>query len=338
MRSRTAYAAALAVVIGTGTPAAGAQTSELLAFTRNERVYFVNPDDRNELRRAPLPELPSWTPDGRRLAFWVYERRGVRRLYVATGDGTRRRQVHRGNYYYCLNPVWSPNGRKIAFTTDCDFDFMEVHVLNADGTGHKNLTPRRYAADPAWSPDGRWILYSNMRNYFAAKRSLVLYLVDPSGRKRRPIRGTYPAPFPSRLGIGPGTEWSRDGRRIFFLADGLGVINRDGSGFRKLTPAGMTVGDFELSPDGREIAVVGATGGAREIYVVNTDGTDFRRLTENRAHDMSPTWSPDSQRIAFASLRDGNWEIYVMNADGSEQRNVTKSPAQDESPVWRPRN
>ena len=328
------YATALAAVaaaVPVAASAPGAERSELLAFTRNEKVYLMNPDDGSGVRRAPFPVVPSWSPDGRKLAYYVQGYRTTR-LYVADGDGGKRRVILRRRGY-CFEPVWSPNGRKIAFTSDCDFDFMEVHVIDTGGKGHKNLTPRGWAADPAWSPDGRWILYTNMRG------GPHLFIVEPSARKRRPIRGRYPAPFPSRLGIGPGTEWSRDGKRIFFLSDGLAVINRDGSSFRKLTPRDITVGDFEISPDGRLIAIVAATvlpRGAREIYIVNSDGSDFRRLTENRAHDMSPTWSPDSRRIAFASLRDGNWEIYVMNADGSDQRNLTRSTAQDESPVWRP--
>jgi len=340
-----AFAAAVGTVAAlVALPAPAAEPSELLAFTRNERVYFINPQDGSGLVRAPLPRVPSWSSDGRKLAYYIHENQA--RLYVANGDGTKRRSIFRRRYY-CLEPEWSPDARKIVFVSDCDFDFMEVHVINADGTRHKNLTPKRWAADPEWAPDGRSILYTNMRPRFDFRRrpapAPILYAIDPNGRTRRPIKGKFPFPFASRLGIGPGTRWSRDGKRIFFIAEdglALSVINRNGTGFRRLTPPDITVGDFELSPDGRLIAVVGAIirpRGARDIYIVNSDGTGFRRLTDARGHDMSPTWSPDSRKIAFQSLRDGNWEIYVMNADGTDQRNLTRSPSQDESPVWRPR-
>ena len=49
-------------------------------------------------------------------------------------------------------PSWSPDGRKIAFTTKRDGNF-EVYVMNADGSGQRNLT-RNPAPDrsPVWSP------------------------------------------------------------------------------------------------------------------------------------------------------------------------------------------
>ncbi len=88
-----------------------------------------------------------------------------------------------------------------------------------------------------------------------------------------------------RLGAGPASVWSPDGRMIAFvrLSTRLGVyvVNADGSGVRNLTPKPM------------------------EAYA-------------------APAWSPDGQKITFAGERSGSSEIYLMNADGSGQRSLTQ--------------
>ena len=58
-------------------------------------------------------------------------------------------------------PQWSPDGKQIAFSMYVPkFRTDNVFVVNADGTGLKNLIDtRRFAADPAWSPDSSRIAF-----------------------------------------------------------------------------------------------------------------------------------------------------------------------------------
>jgi Tol biopolymer transport system component len=214
-----------------------------------------------------LRAMPRWSPDGRTLAFYLGRGLGPTRIYVANADGSRRREIVRGSRInFCLNPVWSPDGKKLACTVDCDLDFMSIFVVNRDGTGRKELTPRNWSFDPAWRPKSRTILFlSTLRDARGnARGAFRLFLMNADGSNRRQIRGNYPEPDPSRLGEGPGPEWSPDGNEIYFLSNrALNVMKANGTQLWKLTPAGMTTGNFELSPNGRMIAVSGATRGAR---------------------------------------------------------------------------
>jgi Tol biopolymer transport system component len=303
----------------------------VVAFLRNERVYVVNADGSGK-RRTSLLGLPFYSPDRKRMAFFSSSSHGTRavRLYAARADGSARREILRLTPYdTCANPEWSPDGKTIAYTTDCDVDFSRLHLVKYDGTAQRLLLPKTWALDPAWAPNGSTILFTAMPP--ANRHHWRLFLIGSGGGKAHRIGGTYPDPdWFSR-----GAEWSRDGKKIFFLSySALRVMNRDGSDVRNLTPGNMTMGEFDLSPDGRMLVVHGATGGAREIYVLNTDGSGLRQLTNNRAHDMSPRWSPDGRKIVFTSKRDGNSEIYVMNADGTDQRNLSNSPAEDYLAVW----
>jgi TolB protein len=57
-------------------------------------------------------------------------------------------------------PAWSPDGTRIAFVGVPSGRRPDIYVMNADGSGLRNLT-NTAAQDysPAWSPDGTRIAY-----------------------------------------------------------------------------------------------------------------------------------------------------------------------------------
>jgi TolB protein len=108
-------------------------------------LYVVNTDGTGKrwLTRPLAVDVggPSWSPDGRVLAFT-----GVGGIYTVHADGTGLRKLTgspgRSNY----GPNWSPDGRQIAFISDRDdpaHRAFDVFVMNADGSGQRNLTHTR---------------------------------------------------------------------------------------------------------------------------------------------------------------------------------------------------
>ena len=105
-----------------------------------------------------------------------------------------------------------------------------VYVVNADGSGVRNLTPKptgaAYAA-PAWSPDGRKITFAGERD-----GNSEIYLMNADGSGQRSLT--------SDLAYDGDPAWSPDGRKITFVSNRDGryevyVMNADGSGQRSLT-------------------------------------------------------------------------------------------------------
>jgi Tol biopolymer transport system component len=190
--------------------------------------------------------------------------------------------------------AWSPDGRKLAFFGggNCGQYCFNLWVMNSDGSGRRNLTPKLWAAgveqgggptfDPAWSPDGQMIAF-----------------VGSTGR-----------PF-----VGPTAG----------LGEPIYVVKADGSGLRNLTPKPVGADAAPAwSPDGRKLAFVSDRDGNSDVYVMNANGKGQRNLTRNRGYDADPAWSPNGRKIAFISNRDGHYGVYVINADGSGQPRLTQ--------------
>jgi Tol biopolymer transport system component len=117
----------------------------------------------------------------------------------------------------------------------------------------------------------------------------------------------------------------------------LGWLNRRG-GFIAAAGDTGTYGDFDLSTDGRLIAVTrvdqGATGS--DIWVVDWErGGVATPITRDPAEDRDPVWSNDGSRVAYTSLRKGNRDIYVRNANGTgPETPVVESPAEEVVSAW----
>ncbi|CAN5154306.1 hypothetical protein BH24GEM2_BH24GEM2_05040 [soil metagenome] len=111
---------------------------------------------------SPHAYRPSWSPDGRRIAFKMTpEYRPV--IHVMNADGSEPKALTGG--LYDVDPVWSPDGSRIAFARNSDSAAwageLTIWVMNADGSGQTELTGTQGQGNPQWSPDGRHILFDS---------------------------------------------------------------------------------------------------------------------------------------------------------------------------------
>lgn len=80
-------------------------------------------------------------------------------LWVVEADGSHRRRLTDSGQGIDYSPTWSPDGKRVAFRTTRGSpsrpDPSNIFVINADGSGERQLTPARGRRPAACSRPGR---------------------------------------------------------------------------------------------------------------------------------------------------------------------------------------
>jgi len=143
------------------------------------QVHAIRPDgtELSQVTSTGVNQFPAWSPDGTRLA--VRRDADIYVIDVAGGsDSVRLTSVGPINQM----PSWSPDGTRIAFmSTREPGNYPSVFLMNADGTGQTNLTPKLdmgtgtwTSRAPAWSPNGEYIYFTGLRPGVAGEQIYVM--------------------------------------------------------------------------------------------------------------------------------------------------------------------
>jgi TolB protein len=123
---------------------------------RDAVIFSARPDGTDE-RQLTQPDggyhgAPSWSPDGRLIAFYHDNGAGKSAIELMNADGTGRRVILPGGQHWY--PHWSPDGRWLLLTSMhvTEKGNVELYAVKADGSG--GLLP--LAASPHREAEGSW--------------------------------------------------------------------------------------------------------------------------------------------------------------------------------------
>ena len=241
-----------------------------IAFT-SERggkpdLYVMDSDGNNVIRLAHegfSKFAPAWSPDGTRIAFCsLRDVVGNFEIYAMDADGNNLTRLDKHEFHDIL-PSWSPDGSKIAFVSYRDGGFNDpfhIFVMNADGTGRRNLTADtqlRRNSNPSWSPDGSKIAFSSRRHFIPAPSRNDIFVITADGKELE------------QLTDGPRSSWSPvyspDGTKIAYVSrhggdSNIYIMDANGMNVVKLTrtPPGIDnempswpLGGLAVNPNGK---------------------------------------------------------------------------------------
>ena len=234
--------------------------------------------------RSAEPLLsPSWSPDGRKLAYVSFES-GNSAIYIQDISTGAREKIasFRG-----INgaPSFSPDGRQLALTLSRSGN-PEIYVMDLGSRSLRQLTTTSAIdTEPVWSPDGGSI-------YFTSDRGgrPQIYRVPASGGSAS--RVTFEGNYNATASIGfdgkkiAVVQGSGNNYRIALMDTSLG-----GARWTSLSPGSLDESP-SFAPNASMVLYAAREGGRGVLYAVSADARVRQRLVVANADVREPAWSP----------------------------------------------
>lgn len=273
-------------------------------------------------RTKRLNYNPSWSPDGRFLAF-INSTDGITSLIIANIE-SKSRQVIQGfapdERYY---PSWSPNGSRIAVKSQVS---PTISVLNTDGSILSELALQSwesYPGQPYWSGDGAFIAVadgSNAVQVFSVQGDSVAHL----------------------SGTGNLNGWAQNSTEVVttkMLATDTLALNRIGfiNGNKTRVVNVPITGQYSIGHTSRQ---------SSELLIINNDKLLRVSIADGAITEVLAPYpitkaslSADGSAVAYITnpspLNAFTSEVRLMNIDGSDDKLIRKGLTVFLSPIVR---
>ena len=149
---------------------------------------------------------PSWSPNGRWIAFFS-DASGEYELYVvAADDSAAPRQLTHIGAGFRYRPVWSPDSRHVAFYDSSGSIYL--HTIESGETKKIDRDPLVSKPQMSWSPNSRWLAYARGAEGSLRYTAIWLYSLDDK-RTHQVTSGSFNDSWP---------VFDRAGDYLFFVS------------------------------------------------------------------------------------------------------------------------
>jgi Tol biopolymer transport system component len=312
-------------------------------------LYDFSANSEAQLTRGAMEDsMPSFSPDGRQIAF----HRDARELRVIDLESKQERLLATGHFERPpINPdrpfAWSPDSRWIAFMSSGEKTFKNAHLVPLAGG---QASPISFLANVfnntvSWSPDGKYILFDTSQRTENGQIARVDLIPRTPRFREDQFRDLFREETPRTVAPRPQTApqeprpadqanaqttppAAEDGKKP--APKEVNVVFDQIRRRLSILPVGVDVGYHTISPDGKWLLMIASAEGQQNLYIYSLDELSrgpavARQLTSTPGFKGDARFTPDGKEVYY--LEQGR--INVVTLDNRQTRQIAVTAEMD---------